>query len=113
MFNAAAHVRFGSEVTCATHTPMSALGQERTLGADVTGLHWRTRHVAIRAEHATIACLWFEPYAAIGAVVEEPACVGRHRFGIDATAIRAGNGGLQRDHANVSARVSIPERQSG
>ena len=74
---------------------MSAMGHKRTLGADVTGLHWRTRHVAIRAEYATVACLRFEPYIAIGAVIEELTRVARHRFGFGVTAVRAGNCGLQ------------------
>ena len=73
---------------------MSARGQKRTLGGDITGLHWRTRHVAIRAEHATVTCLRFEPYVAIGAVVEDLTRVSRHRFGFGATAVGAGDGGL-------------------
>jgi hypothetical protein len=53
------------------------------------------RGIAIRAEHATIVWLRFEPHTAIGAVVEDLTCIGRHHFGFGAAAVRASNCGLQ------------------
>jgi hypothetical protein len=65
------------------------------LAAVARFLNRRTRHVAIRAKYATVACFWFQPHTASDAVVEKLTRISRHRFDFGITAVWASNGGLQ------------------
>lgn len=67
-------------------------------------LNWRTRFVAIGAKHAAIAFQRSQQHAAGLAFIEEPAGVGRHRFGLPMGAARTGQSRfkLHEDH-----RVSL------
>jgi hypothetical protein len=58
----------------------------------------RTRYRAVRAEHATVARLGLEPFAAARAVIEEPAGVGGHWLARLTPAVGTRDGRFQ-DHA--------------
>ncbi len=55
-------------------------------------LNWWTRHRAVGTKHAAIAWLRPELRAAAGALVQNLAGVGTHRFRLCGPTIRAGNG---------------------
>ena len=85
----------------------------RLSGATVTGcpsspslLDRRTRHVCIGAEDATIALKRAKHFAAVLAVVEEPAGIHRHRLGRHSAALGTSERGSQLHHAPPSARIS-------
>jgi len=71
------------------------------------GLYRRTRHIAVGAEHAAIACLWLEqrPASLAVAVVEEQAGIGRHRLAGAMPAIGTGDRGLKTYHASMASRM--------
>jgi hypothetical protein len=58
--------------------------------ATLISLNWRTRHRPIRAEHAAIARLRFEPFTAALAVIEKLAGVRGHCLGRLMTAMLTG-----------------------
>jgi hypothetical protein len=64
-------------------------------GAFTAFLHWRTRHRAVRAEDAAIACERLQCLAAALADVEELAGVGWHLLDGSMVALRAGECGLE------------------
>src|SRR5437588_9068930 len=73
------------------------------LRADVLArLNRRTRHRAIRAEHAAIPRLRPEAFPATLAVIEDLASVARHLLGCLMPALRARDGGL-RDQVSLAA----------
>jgi hypothetical protein len=60
-------------------------------GSTAAGLHRRTRHRTVRAEHAAIAFQWLEAFAAGLAVIEELAGIGGHCLGSLMATLRAGD----------------------
>ena len=83
------------------------------LAAVARFLNRRTRHVAIRAKYATVACFWFQPHTASDAVVEKLTRISRHRFDFGITAVWASNGGLQNHDISFLARMSFKSSCSG
>src|SRR6266849_7916958 len=75
--------------------------------ATQVALYGRTRHRAVRAEHAAIACEGLEPFATALAVIEELAGIGRHRLDDLMAALRASQGGLKL-HISSCLTRSIP-----
>src|SRR5215472_17721764 len=64
----------------------------------LTRLYRRTRHRSVGAEHAAIARLGAQEFAAARTFVEILARIGRHGLGLRRTAGRAGDRGI-RDHS--------------
>jgi hypothetical protein len=62
--------------------------------ADLSGLDWRARHRAERAEHATVTGFGLQPCATALAVIEELAGIRGHRFVRSVTAGRADDRGF-------------------
>jgi hypothetical protein len=60
-------------------------------------LDWRARHRTVGTEHAAVTWLRLEARAAAGALVKEPACIGRHGLGPGRTAMGARDDGYK-DH---------------
>src|SRR5712692_10881369 len=75
--------------------------------ATQVALYGRTRHRAVRAEHAAIACEGLEPFATALAIIEELAGIGRHRLDDLIAAFRASQGGLKL-HISSCFAGSIP-----
>lgn len=69
------------------------------------GLHWRARHRAVRAEHATVTALGPQLAAAAGADIEELAGVGRHRFRFRGATLRTSDDGFE-DHSRSLQHVT-------
>jgi hypothetical protein len=63
----------------------------RALTSRSSALYRRTRNRTVRTEHTTIARLWFQASAALFAVIEQLAGIGRHQFFGGASAVWAGD----------------------
>jgi hypothetical protein len=75
------------------------------------GLYRRARHRSVRAKHAAIAGEGFEPFAAPFAVVEELACISRHRLDGLMAAFRASQDGLKLHIGSCFALAKTMERR--
>jgi hypothetical protein len=64
-------------------------------GVDLNQGSLRARHRSVRAKHAAIAGKGLEPFAAPFAVIEELACISRHRLDGLMAAFRASQDGLK------------------
>ena len=95
----AANVRV-YRLLCATAARCARL--PRTLGLDR-----RARNGTVRTEHTAIAGLGPQRHATAGASIEEPACIGRHRFQFLRGAMRASDDGLK-DHGAPTACNRYP-----
>src|SRR5216684_1023502 len=80
--------------------------------ATQVALYGRTRHRAVRAEHAAIACEGLEPFATALAVIEELAGIGRHRFDSLIAAFGASECGLKL-HTDSCFALSITRFAAG
>lgn len=69
-------------------------------------LNGRAWHIPIRAEDAAVSGQRLQPFVAIRALVEKPACVCRHGFGRHRSATGARDRGNSLHHAPPSARIS-------
>src|SRR5713101_1801754 len=77
------------------------------------GLDRRTGHRAVRTEHTAIALLRPQPHAAAGALIEKPACIGRHDLRFGGPAMRAGNHRLvEHGRLQVIGRQAVADRQT-
>src|SRR5712692_11358857 len=79
--------------------------------ATQVALYGRTRHRAVRAEHAAIARAGLEPFATALAVIEELAGIGRHRLDSLIAAFGASECGLKL-HTRSCFALSIPHSGS-
>jgi len=75
------------------------------------GLCRRAGHRSVRAKHAAIAGKGFEPFAAPFAVVEELACISRHRLDGLMAAFRASQDGLKLHIGSCFALAKTMERR--
>src|SRR5216684_8209702 len=81
----------------------TAGGSIRFAGAHC--LNWRTRHRAVGAEHAAIACLRLQLRAATGAFIEELTGIGRHDLRFRNGAVRTGDGRFKKHRISSWART--------
>jgi len=84
--------------------PLTATAGSGTRLTRPLRLDRRTRHRAVRAEHAAVAPLWSQPLATARAIVKVPAGVNRHGFGLRSGAMRAGDDGLK-DHLPFRSEI--------
>jgi hypothetical protein len=85
--------------------------RNRRHAAAHVGLYRRARHRSVRAKHAAIAGKGFEPFAAPFAVVEELACISRHRLDGLMAAFRASQDGLKLHIGSCFALAKTMERR--
>jgi hypothetical protein len=84
--------RDGRAVRAVPITLVTAAGSGgRALTSRSSALYRRTRNRTVRTEHTTIARLWFQASAALFAVIEQLAGIGRHQFFGGASAVWAGD----------------------
>src|ERR1700722_10504618 len=77
------------------------------LCAAIPRLYRRARHGAIRAKHATIARLRFQPFAAAFAIIEELAGVRRHDLDRLMRAMRTSQGRFQLKRRLALLRMTV------
>jgi hypothetical protein len=82
-------------------------GPSRATASRLLRLHWWTGLRAVGTEHAAIARLRSQPSTAIGAHIEELACIGRHRFQFRGTATWARDDRLEYHDLFLELRADV------
>ena len=92
--------------------PSGTHAHAQSTAASALFLNWRTRHRAVRAEHAAVARLRSKQTVAVSTLVEKLARIGRHDLPYGDAALRAGQHGFEhhthRGDFTASIRVSSP-----
>jgi hypothetical protein len=97
------------------HRCLSKLAAGGLLALSFRFLNWRAWHRAVGAEDTAISLFGSQQLRAPLAVIEELARVGGHRLGLLVSAVWAGDGGLQIDHADrlfQSAKTVRPRNKT-